>query len=126
MPDGSTAGGQMAVQPPAAVQVTLPPFSDASTYRVRPFPLTRTVPTPGTLAALTVTDAFDALDPPVAAAGAAVVTGGAEVLLDEPHAAKRIEAPAMARIGKPRRRCRLGQKVDVIWASQVRQTVPRV
>jgi hypothetical protein len=112
MPDGRVAGGQIAVQPPAAVQVTLPPFSDARTYRVRPFPLTRTVPTPGTLAALTVTEAFDALDPPVvvtgAAAGAVVlVTGGVDVLLEELHAAKRMEAPATATTGKARARCLL-------------------
>jgi hypothetical protein len=119
IPDGSTAGGHMAVQPPAAVQVTLPPFSDARTYRVRPLPLTRTVPSPGTLAALTVTDAFDALDPPDvvagAAAGAAVLAGGgADVLLDEPHAAKRIEAPATATMGRAKGRGRLGRTDDVI------------
>jgi hypothetical protein len=89
--------------------------------------LTRTIPTPGTLAALTVTDAFDALEPPDvvsgAAAGAAVlVPGGADVLLDEPQAAKRIEAPATATIGKAKTRGRLERRADVIWTSQVGQT----
>jgi hypothetical protein len=126
IPDGNTAGGQILVQPPADVHVTLPPFSDASTYRVRPFPLTRTVPSPGTLAALTVTEAFDALDPPVAFAGAAagtavLVTGGADVLLDEPHAARRMDTPVTARMGKATVRCRLERTDKVIWASQVGQ-----
>ena len=104
------------VQPPEAVQVTLPPFSDARTYSVRPFPSTRTVPSPETLVALTVTEALDApvvvADPP--AAGATVVAGGLEVLLDEPHAAKSMEAPATATMGKAKARCRLVRNGEVI------------
>jgi hypothetical protein len=124
IPEGSTAGGQTVVQPPEAVQVTLPPFSDARTYRVRPFPLTRTLPNPGTVAALTVTEALDALDPPVVAAdpvaagAAALVAGGVDVLLDEPQAAKRIEAPATAAMGQVKARSRLERAGEVIWASK--------
>ena len=120
IPEGGTAGGQTVVQPPAAVQVTLPPFSDARTYKVRPFPFTRTLPSPGTVAALTVTEALGALDPPVvvadpAAAGvAALGGGGADVLLDEPHAAKRMEAPATAAMGQVKARCRLKRTGEVI------------
>jgi hypothetical protein len=89
-------------------------------YKVRPFPLTRTLPSPGTLAALTVTVALDALDPPVvvavpaAAGAAALVGGGADVLLDEPHAAKRMEAPATAAMGQVKARCRLERSGEVI------------
>jgi hypothetical protein len=101
----------MAVQPFEAVQLTLPPFSDARTYRVRPFPSTSTVPTPGTIAALTVTEALDAADAPVgmeealAAAGAAVVGDPVDdALLDELQAAKKIETPATAPMVKARGR----------------------
>ena len=122
IPEGSTAGGQIVVQPPEAVQVTFPPFSDARMYKVRPFPLTRTLPNPGTVAALTVTEALDALDPPVvvdpeAAGAAALVGGGADVLLDEPHAAKKMEAPAPAAMGQIKARCRT-ETCEVIGASQ--------
>jgi hypothetical protein len=97
------------VQPPAAVQVTLPPFSDARTYRVRPFPSTRTVPTPGTLAALTVTEALDPLASPVvgetAAVGATLLGGDVDDdFVDDEHAAKRMEAPATATTGKDKPR----------------------
>lgn len=110
------------VQPPAEVQVTLPPFSGARMYRVRPFPLTRTVPSPGTLAARKVTEALDALEPPVvvadpAAGLAGLVTGGVDDLVDEAHAAKRMEAPAKAAMGKTRARCRLERTSEIIWAS---------
>src|SRR5579875_3866641 len=57
MPLESSTGGQNFVHPLAAVQVTFPPFSEDSMYSVRPCPLTRTVPSPGTLVALTVADA---------------------------------------------------------------------
>src|SRR5262249_7711068 len=113
IPDGRPAGGQYVVQLPVAVQVTLPPFSDSRTYRVRPSPLTRTVPSPATLATLTVTELFDALDLALVAGDPAAVAGGlvcAEdaVLLDEPHAANRMEAPATASIWMVRARCLLG------------------
>jgi hypothetical protein len=61
------------------------------------------------LAALTVTEALDGLDP-VAAGGAALVAGVdvlVDVLVDEPHAAKRMEAPATATMGNAKTRYRL-------------------
>src|SRR6516164_4064206 len=54
VPLGSSVSGQTLVHPLSSVQVILPPFSDVSMYRVWPWPLTRTVPTPATLLALTV------------------------------------------------------------------------
>src|ERR1700750_3033693 len=55
----SSVSGQAWVQPFAWVQVIFPPFSEVSMYRVWPCPLTRTVPTPGTLVALIVAKAAD-------------------------------------------------------------------
>src|SRR6266851_3143488 len=54
VPLGSSVSGQTAVQPLSSVQVILPPCSELSRYSVLPFPLTRTVRTPGTLAVVTV------------------------------------------------------------------------
>ena len=54
-PLGRLISGQACRQPLLAVQVILPPFSEVSMYRVWPFWLTSTVPSPDTLLALTVT-----------------------------------------------------------------------
>jgi len=54
VPLGNSVSGQTLVQPLSSVQVSLPPCSELSRYRVWPLPLTRTVPTPGRLAAVTV------------------------------------------------------------------------
>src|SRR6201986_3501590 len=79
----TNVSGQAWVQPIAWVQVIFPPFSEVSMYRVCPCPLTRTVPTPGTLFALIVAEAADA-----ARAGALLPGDPAAVLEDaEPHAA---------------------------------------
>jgi hypothetical protein len=79
----SSVSGQAWVQPFAWVQVIFPPFSEVSMYRVWPCPLTRTVPTPGTLVALIVAEAADE-----APAGALLPGAPAAVLEDdEPHAA---------------------------------------
>lgn len=43
-PDGARSGGQTEAQAPT--HLTFPPFSGENTYRVRPFPLTRTAPIP--------------------------------------------------------------------------------
>lgn len=125
IPEGTTTAGHTAVHPPVAVQVTLPPFSDARTYSVRPFPSTSTVPTPGTLAAFTVTEALDALDPPdvvvePAAAGATVPVdvGVVDALLDDPHAAKRMAAPVTTTMGQANAPWWLERTEGVILASK--------
>ena len=102
------------VQPPVAVQVTVPPFSDARTYRVRPSPLTRTVPSPGILAALTVTAELFA---PAAVVGDAAAAGGVDVLVDELQAANTRDAAAAAAIGKVRARCRMGSEFIITYTS---------
>jgi hypothetical protein len=75
---GSSVSGHTFVHPLASVQVIFPPFSDVSTYRVWPCPLTRTVPAPGTLFALIATAAGD--DVPTGA----LLDEFAGVPLDEP------------------------------------------
>jgi hypothetical protein len=78
------------MQPFAWVQVIFPPFSEVSMYRVWPCPLTRTVPTPGTLFALIVAEAADE-----ALAGALLPGEPAAVLEDdEPHAATVAAVPS--------------------------------
>jgi len=128
IPDGRVGGGQYFVQPPVSVHVTLPPFSVTRTYRVRPSPLTRTLPTPGTLATLTVTEALDALDPAVvvldpvvgvgdpAAGLSALVAVDVDGFDEELQAANRNEAPARARIGTAMARCLLKSTDEVIAA----------
>ena len=87
-------------------------------------PVDQNTPQPRTVAALTVTEALDALDPPVVAAdpvaagAAALVAGGVDVLLDEPQAAKRMEAPATAAIGQVKACSRLERAGEVMWASK--------
>src|SRR5580704_9229449 len=79
----SSVSGQAWVQPFAWVQVIVPPFSEVSMYRVWPCPLTRTVPTPGTLFAPIVAEAADE-----APAGPLLPGEPTAVLeVDEPHAA---------------------------------------
>src|ERR1700733_9082407 len=85
-PSGSSVSGQTFVHPLPTVQVTLPPFSVVSMYRVWPLPLTRTTPTPGTALALTVM-------PDEEDAGADVLAGW---LLPELTAALMDEAPQAA------------------------------
>jgi hypothetical protein len=104
--DGRAAGGQYFVQLPAAVQVIVPFFSEARTYSVRPSPLTSTVPSPGTRAACTVTEATVAAELVVGGAvvvadpaAAALEAGLIDALLDVPQAANTRDAPAKARIG---------------------------
>ena len=96
VPLGRSVSGQACRQPLLAVQVILPPFSVVSMYRVRPWLLTRTVPTPGTFFALTVADdeAPEALPPaaelaelPPAAELGLEPEPEAEVPPEEPHAA---------------------------------------
>src|SRR5579872_1698781 len=84
MPAGSSVSGQTRVHPLASVQVIFPPASDVRMYSVRPLPLTRTVPTPGTLAVFTVTSALGLDEEPV------------DVGVDFPHAAN-VNAAAAAR-----------------------------
>src|SRR5215813_5694669 len=60
MPLGSSVSGQTLVHPLSSVQVILPPFSEVSMYRVRPWPLTTMVPTPVTFAARMVTPGAEA------------------------------------------------------------------
>jgi hypothetical protein len=52
-------GGHTFVQPLSSVQVILPPCSEVSRYKVRPSPLTKTVPNPPTSVALRVMEASD-------------------------------------------------------------------
>jgi hypothetical protein len=121
MPAGSSVSGQYLVQPLASVQVIFPPFSEVSRYRVRPDPLTRTLPTPGTDAVEIVTP-DDGLP---AAAGAAVpedpVVGAAvdaDLLLELPHAASTSAAPTAVTAGRrPNRvvkRLRLLMRASII------------
>src|SRR5690349_8860945 len=86
----SSVSGQAWVQPFAWVQVIFPPFSEVSMYRVWPCPLTRTVPTPGTLVALIVAEAADEAPDGVLLPGelAAVLED------DEPHAATVAAVPS--------------------------------
>src|SRR5947209_1762056 len=55
VPAVSSMSGQTARQPLSLVQVTIPPASDESAYRVLPSPFTNTIPKLPTLAAL-ITD----------------------------------------------------------------------
>src|ERR1700730_3988720 len=86
----SSVSGQAWIQPFAWVQVIFPPCSEVSMYSVWPCPLTRTVPTPGTLFALIVAEAADE-----APAGALLPGEPAAVLEDDdPHAATVAAVPS--------------------------------
>jgi len=89
--------GHALVQPLAAVQVIFPFFSEVSRYRVCPCPLTRTVPTPGTLLALIVGAADDAL------AGALLDEPDAVLDDDDPQAATAAAAPTARPANSSRR-----------------------
>jgi hypothetical protein len=106
VPLGRLISGQKCRQPLLAVQVILPPFSEVSMYRVWPFWLTRTVPSPATFFALTVTleaevPALLALLAPPAAAGLEEPDG--DVAADEPHAATVTAAPKITPTPSSRR-----------------------
>lgn len=109
IPEGSTTGGQYFVQFPVAVHTTLPFFSDARMYRVWPFPLTNTAPSPGTSVTLTVTEAGDTLsrddlvgEPTVEEeeAGPGDLLEGDDALLDGPHEVRRINVAPRIRNGR--------------------------
>ena len=129
IPDGITTAGQIVVQPPAEVQVTLPPFSPTRMYRVRPSPLTRTFPTPGMLVTFSVTGASLMLDPPAVVEDAGTVVADAaadavEVLFDELQAAN-VSADATAMTGIARARRPLGCAADLMLRSPPRRRMTR-
>ena len=92
---------------------------------MRPFPLTRTLPSPGTVAALTVTEALDALVPPPSsstrkAAGSGGARGGRRRRFARRAARGKKDGSARGSRDRPgsKARCRLERTSEVIWTSQ--------